>query len=444
MKNIFLFIITLSVWSLGFSQQTLKIDAGHLVVNGSTNIVLANTQWVNNGNFDAGTGTVHIVGDNGSAQRDIGGSSITTFYNLKFLYPGNNSQLQQMIQIDNELQMTTGDLDLNNNNILLNGSIIGESASSYVHGPAGGEIIKTVDLDAPTDENPGNIGVAITSSANLITTTIYRGHVAQDVNGEQSIERYYDIVVENNSGLDATLQLYYFDHELNGIAEDDLAPFEHNGIAWTEYPANDANQTTNYVEAIDIDELYFWTLAEMVAPLPIELLYFRGKLQENNEILLDWVTISEQNNKGFEVQRMNTSGDWEQIGWVDGFGTTNEEQRYDFTDHNPLIGLNYYRLKQIDFDGTFEYSNVVAIEVETRVTDFEVFPNPTSGVINFSESLKGKLIVRDMLGKIVWQNRQNGNIQNVDLSHLSSGSYLLEYLDQNEILQTTKIIISKN
>ena len=221
-------------------------------------------------------------------------------------------QLSQMIQVDNELQMTSGNLDLNNNDLQLgssNGTITGESVASYIHGSSGGEVIKIVDLNAPNDENPGNIGASISSSANLGSTTIYRGHVVQDVNGETSIERYYDFVPTNNTGLDATLQFYYLDHELNGIPENDLSPFEHDGVEWTEYLANDANQTTNFVEAIGIESFYFWTLAEMVAPLPIELLYFRGKLQGNNEVYYShWATISEN-----KITKDSKSKEWHAI-----------------------------------------------------------------------------------------------------------------------------------
>ncbi len=443
MRNIILTIIVTFFWSQSYSQNTFKITGNNVKVKGFTSIVLKNTQFINNGIFDAAIGKVVISGDASDVQSSIGGTSVTTFYNLTVNKTSNGTQLNQFIQVNNELQMTSGNLDLNNNDLLLGSTITEESSTSYIHGSAGGKVIKTVSLNAPNNENPGNIGASITSSANLGSTTIYRGHIAQDVNGEQGIERYYDIVPANNSGLDATLQLYYLDHELNGIAENDLAPFEHDGVEWTEYLANDANQTTNFVEAIGIDALYFWTLAHEVAPLPIELLYFRGRLEENNEVSLDWATTSEQNNKGFEVQRMTTNSDWEIIGWVNGFGTTFEEQQYNLIDKNPAAGLNYYQLKQIDFDGTFDYSNVVAIEVENRISNLEIYPNPTAGKLNFSESINGKLTVRNTLGQIVYQN-QTETIQYLDLSFLPTGSYLLEHLDQKENVQVVKFIISKN
>ena len=444
MKFKILTIIILTIAHYSVAQNNFKIIGGNVKVVGNTDLVLKNTQFTNDGTFSAGAGTFHITGDGTDAQSAIGGSSTTTFYNLKINKSSNGSQLNQQIQVDNELQMITGNLDLNNNDLQLgssNGLITGESTSSYIHGSSGGEVIKTIDLNAPNDENPGNIGVSITSTANLGSTTIYRGHVVQDVNGETSIERYYDIVPTNNTGLDATLQFYYLDHELNGINEGSLAPFEHDGVEWTEYLANDANQTTNFVEAIGIDALYFWTLAHEVAPLPIELLYFRGTLQENNEVLLEWVTTTEINNKGFEVQKMESDNNWERIGWIEGFGNTTEERRYDFVDKNPNEGLNYYRLKQIDFDGTFNYSDVVAIDVEPSIKKLKIFPNPTAGILNFNLLINGKLTIRNTLGQVVYQSQAEA-IQFLDLSFLPAGTFILEYLDQHNDLQTVKFIIS--
>lgn len=444
-KIIFLItLIFISTYCIG--QNTFKITGNNLKLTGTTNVVLKNTQWINNGIFDAASSTVHIKGDAADSQSGIGGSSISEFYNLQINKSSNGSQLNHLIQVDNELQMTSGNLDLNNNDLLLgtsNSTIISESGLSYIHGALGGEVIKTLTLNAPAGVNPGNIGTAITSSSNLGTTTIYRGHIPEDVDGNFGIKRYYDIVPTNNVGLDATLQFYYLDHELNNILENDLAPFEYNGVEWTAYPTNNANQTTNFVEATGINSLYFWTLAPAITPLPIELLYFQGRLQENNEVLLEWETSSEQNNEGFEIQKMNATGDWEKIGWIEGAGTTFEQQQYNCVDKNPEDGLNYYRLKQIDFDGSFEFSNMVAIEVENRISKLKIFPNPTIGLLNFSKPLKGKIIVRNILGQIVWQKYEENDISKINLSQLSEGTYLLEFLDQNQKLNTIKFILAK-
>jgi murein tripeptide amidase MpaA len=101
-----------------------------------------------------------------------------------------------------------------------------------------------------------------------------------------------------------------------------------------------------------------------------------------NDVILNWQTYTEKNNKGFEIERVSLSGSpvqgWEIVGYVPGSGTTTEPMSYSFTDENVDPGLYQYRLKQIDFDGTFVYSDVIEIEEEAPL-EFSLeqnYPNP--------------------------------------------------------------------
>lgn len=95
--------------------------------------------------------------------------------------------------------------------------------------------------------------------------------------------------------------------------------------------------------------------------LPVELGYFKAEL-DDNIVNLHWITLSELNNDYFQIERTNNY-DFENIGKVNGFGTTILRQEYFFTDYNPLNGVNYYRLKQVDYDGKYEYSNIVYVRL---------------------------------------------------------------------------------
>jgi predicted GH43/DUF377 family glycosyl hydrolase len=112
-------------------------------------------------------------------------------------------------------------------------------------------------------------------------------------------------------------------------------------------------------------------------PVPVEFISFTAS-SNGKEVILNWSTATEVNNYGFEVQRSTDHTDFFTVGFVNGFGTTTEQQNYSFTDKNLSNGKNYYRLKQVDYDGSFEYSNV--IEVEWRVFDTYLleqnYPNP--------------------------------------------------------------------
>jgi photosystem II stability/assembly factor-like uncharacterized protein len=114
-------------------------------------------------------------------------------------------------------------------------------------------------------------------------------------------------------------------------------------------------------------------------PIPVELTSFTASVQLKI-IYLSWSTATEKNNQGFEILRriQNNIDDWNKIGFVAGYGTTTETQHYSFTDNDVSAGKYQYRLKQIDYDGTFEYSDIIEVEVGMP-TEFSLeqnYPNP--------------------------------------------------------------------
>jgi len=107
---------------------------------------------------------------------------------------------------------------------------------------------------------------------------------------------------------------------------------------------------------------------DVAAPLPVELISFRGKSTLEGT-LLTWQTATEKNNEGFEIEHSIDGRTWDNIGFTYGNGTSNELNSYEFIHELPVSGINYYRLKQIDFDGQFEYSHIV--NVELGITNYE-------------------------------------------------------------------------
>ncbi len=130
------------------------------------------------------------------------------------------------------------------------------------------------------------------------------------------------------------------------------------------------------------------------APVPVELISFTADVNENN-ITLNWSTATETNNQGFDVERFVESLNWEKIGFVEGSGTTTELRSYSFVDENVTEGKYSYQLKQIDFDGSFEYSDVVEIEVGTpnQYSLEQNYPNPFNPTTTISYSIKEKGLV---------------------------------------------------
>jgi hypothetical protein len=120
--------------------------------------------------------------------------------------------------------------------------------------------------------------------------------------------------------------------------------------------------------------------------VPVELISFTASA--NNDIVnLNWSTATELNNSGFEIQRKNENSDWNPIGFIKGYGTTTTQNNYNYTDQSPVAGSNIYRLKQIDYDGTFDYSNEVEVEiVPAEYVLQQNYPNPfnPTTTINFN------------------------------------------------------------
>ena len=195
------------------------------------------------------------------------------------------------------------------------------------------------------------------------------------------------------------------------------------------------------------------------AVVPVELASFTATALENS-VELNWITSSELNNSGFEIQR-KTVGDnsqWTKIGFVDGNGTTTEPITYSFIDKNPARGINLYRLKQIDFDGSYKIFNSVAVNFNPPI-EFALeqnYPNPfnPATVISWQSPIGGHqtLKVYDVLGNevatLVDEYREAGsykvefNLAKVYRPELSSGIYLYK-LTAGNFSASRKMILIK-
>jgi Leucine-rich repeat (LRR) protein len=160
---------------------------------------------------------------------------------------------------------------------------------------------------------------------------------------------------------------------------------------------------------------------EAIVAMPVTLVSFEGK-SENNQTKLTWKTTSETNNKGFEVERSADARTFEKIGFVDGSGDTREDQFYHFTDLNPFA-ISYYRLKQLDYDGKFEYSKVIAVKSDAAIV--KVYPNPAQDHLTISGiSQKQPFSIVDGNGRIVIKGLVTDK-QQIDITNLGVGRYVV-------------------
>ena len=185
--------------------------------------------------------------------------------------------------------------------------------------------------------------------------------------------------------------------------------------------------------------------------VPVELSSFNA-LTKGNDVILNWQTATEINNQGFEIER-NNNGEFQKVGFVPGHGTTTEIRNYSFTDENLTPGEYSYRLKQMDYDGTTEYSDIVEVDVNQPI-EYNLsqnYPNPfnPSTTISYTIPTDGlvTLKVYDVLGKevatLVNEMQTAGKLNiTFDASDLSSGVYYYQ-LVSGEFTSTKKLILMK-
>lgn len=179
--------------------------------------------------------------------------------------------------------------------------------------------------------------------------------------------------------------------------------------------------------------------------LPIDLLSFSGYNQDKKNYL-NWVTASEKNNSGFIIERSPTGLQFEPIGSVDGNGNSQQNSNYGFIDNDPFEGVNYYRLKQVDENEEFSYSNIIAInsgEVTSThvIVNNEKFEGNTLDLTIFSTTAgQSDIFIYDMTGAAIASHKlyvgAGANTVNLQVPSLAKGVYILSFLRGVETAET--------
>ncbi|MFA7272784.1 MAG: T9SS type A sorting domain-containing protein [Crocinitomicaceae bacterium] len=217
----------------------------------------------------------------------------------------------------------------------------------------------------------------------------------------------------------------------NGIFSDDVPISGAVLVSGSTYAFNNVSQIVNN------RRFTIGTINSSATPLPIGLLYFDAKMNNQRTVDLSWQTASETNNDYFTIERSKNGSSWETIGAVTGAGNSFLALSYQSIDPNPLMGISYYRLKQTDFDGKFTYSKSIAVNNQRAASEpMVIFPNPTHQFIH----VLGEIKPTDMLefynsmgqnvSAIVPLLNSSGSLRQYDVSALSSGLYFLTHNDK--------------
>lgn len=379
MKNFILIAISLTPFILP-AQNVLKVQSGAVLkTTGGVLITLQDMNLDNDGtiNQTVGEGTFIFTG---TQNNTISGTSMPLFDILDIAKTGSAKiSLNRNISIGSSVNFTSGLIDLNANNILLQpaAQLTGESETSRITGTTSGYVEITNTLNIPSSQNPGNLGAIISSSQNLGSTLIRRGHQSQ-VNGVgagNSVFRYYDIVPANNTGLNATLRFSYFDAELNGLTESNLQLWKSsNNINWTNQGFTTRDLVTNYVEKTGIPDFSRWTLSTPGNALPLVWGSFNTKCV-NNRVTISWKTLQEFNTSSFIIQGGNNGNDWTTIFTLPAAGQSNNPVDYNYTDQQNVSA--FYRVVQFDLDGRKTLSPVLRSSCGEKEF-FNIYPNPVT------------------------------------------------------------------
>ncbi len=185
------------------------------------------------------------------------------------------------------------------------------------------------------------------------------------------------------------------------------------------------------------------------APLPVELTSFTG-INTGDRNRLDWVTASETDSKKFILEKNTGGSSWIYVSELPAAGNSNTPKNYQLFDLSPAVGDNYYRLKMIDIDGSFTYSNEINVVLRDAVINNidNIYPNPANSHINVqiqsTATYNTRLIVYDVVGKEVYKMPidlvKGYNMSQVDISLLNRGAYIVQFTDADNKIHTAKFI----
>ena len=417
----------------------------------SDHATITSTSFVNDGNFDPGDGRV-VLGINGDAFL----SCNPTVFNQLSINSG-NLYVYGDVTINDALELTGGSAILDENGSLAlspgatvtatggfndNHCIIPRGSSEtngylvrYANSPNETFFFPVGTMGTKGDKQYSPISITVASQSLPSDAHVKVAPVAtkhpQNTSTSDYLKRYWETRISNGWQISsADIEAYY--NHLKDISGDESnlwgGKYDDGKSGWTRLNQVDA---VNHVITGAVNDLGDFTAGEFDV-MPVELTSFTV-LNDGKANLLAWETATETNNYGFEIERASSmqeeatpgQNDWETIGFVEGNQTTSKPNEYQFIDNDVTKGTYYYRLRQIDLDGSASYSPIINIEVGTVPKGFVLeqnYPNPfnPSTTIAFGSSKRtdAKLVVFDQLGREV-ETIFNGTLEENEIKKIS-------------------------
>jgi hypothetical protein len=430
-------------------NSALVIEAGTTMTIAGNAMVFNNLDLYCNGSLLAPSGTVWLVGSNNSS---FNGAGVPVLQTLQ-LNTGASSvlTLNTGLQVSGSLNFQNGLIDLNGQQLQLLGSAVlqGESETSRITGTSGGSVTALASgVNAPNQLNIGNLGAMLSSSVDLGDVTISRSQVAVTNPGNNNlhgIQRTFLIQPQNDAALNASLRFYYLDAELNGGDAATLNLWKSaDGINWAEVGADSRDAVAKYVEKDGLSDLSYWTLSDLVDPLPLTLVSF-SVVCEGSYALVQWQTGEESNMGYFVVQRSADGVNWTPLNRVSASDNATGSS-YAYQDNQPSGGA-FYRLQIVDNAGNDTYSPVFRGGCSDITLPLMVYPNPAEGQtvaqISVRQGVSANLLVFDVNGRQVyhseWSLQPGINQFVLPVYGLAAGNYIVKVLLPTSSQQTQLI-----
>jgi hypothetical protein len=453
------------------APATMNIN-GNLLLSSGTYTAATVTNLLGHWTKNSGSSFTHnsaTVNMNGSSAQNITGSSSTTFHNLVI---GNalNVVLGASITINNNIDLSSGSVLLTTNNLTIgsSASISNYSSANYImtnDDPAsGGFLIQNVGtspvifpVGASASYTPATI--INDGTTDNFRVRVFTGVYANGTSGglhqdlTHSVNKTWLVEEVNSGGSDVTLELQWNTSDQNiNFASNNCGMFHYTGGLWdipaSFGPCNTVSSDVYSGTMSGITSFSPFTMGDRNVPLPVELLAFSAT-KVSKDVVLSWTTATESNNSHFAIERSVDGESFTAIDSLAGAGNSNNILDYNYTDKQAVqSAVSYYRLRQVDFDGSFSYSQVVSVQGTANMTIGNIYPMPAMENINVPvEALRGgscKADIYDLSGKLVHTETFSlgsaSQTLSISTAALPQGMYVLSINNSNGENHSMKLI----
>ncbi|NNJ55459.1 MAG: T9SS type A sorting domain-containing protein, partial [Bacteroidia bacterium] len=449
---------TVSVDGVGENRfEDVKVSASTLLA--LNNDIQVYSDLIVDGLLDTSGSTIEFLGTGAST---ISGTADSIVMNeLKTSKTGGaQTTLSIPVIITGNLEMNSGNFLTDATNLLIindNATASSGSDTSFVVGPM--KKIGNDTFDFPLGDSIvwARLGISAPSSVTDEFTAQYHFQGFTDtltmatsptpvLNNVSSMEYWTCDRTVGSSNV--KVELYWQNRFLSGVdsVNADLVVARWNGTAWENAGQSIAQgDFMGSVTSNTVTSFSPFTLGSLnygFNYLPVEFLSFEAELNDNKTVDLRWETASEINNDFFIIERSIDGIDFDEIERVDGAGTSTKALSYKIVDYNPVLGINYYRIKQIDFDGNSSYSNIEFVQVTNSLNEVLIYPNPANDVLNIELNAKnGNILVYSQLGILLESRVIKNGVTSLDISNYSSGVHVvvISVDGKNQVYRFSKI-----